>query len=115
DPSQLIPAPGIRGRVTAVRMAKDQLVEVYGAGVRPRRADAGRNYIAYRGGAIHFGKLTMADTDLKLIDNNPRDSFDFSVDHYKEQLVAGYSKTTPGSGLEVFMPDYYKVKKATGP
>lgn len=115
DPSQLIPAPGIRGRVTAVRLAKDQLVEVYGLGARPHRADGGRNYIAYRGGAVHFGKLTMADADLKLIDNNPRDSFDFSVDHYKDQLVAGYSKTTAASGLEVFMPDYYKVKKATGP
>jgi hypothetical protein len=115
DPSQLIPAPGIRGHVTSVRMAKDQLVEVYGTGARPHRADGGRNYIAYRGGSIHFGKLTMADADLKLIDNNLRDSFDFSVDHYKDQLVAGYSKTTPSSGLEVFMPDYYKVKKATGP
>jgi hypothetical protein len=115
DPSQLIPAPGIHGHVTAVRMVQDQLVEVYGTGGRPQRADAGRNYIAYRGGAIHFGKLTMADADLKLIDNNPRDSFDFSVDHYRDQLIAGYSKTTPSSGLEVFMPDYYKVKKASGP
>jgi hypothetical protein len=114
DPSQLIPAPGIRGRVTAVRLAKDQLVEAYGPGARPHRADAGRNYIAYRGGAIRFGKLIMADADLKLIDNNPRDSFDFSVDHYTDQLVAGYSKTTAASGLEVFMPDYYKVKKVTG-
>jgi hypothetical protein len=115
DPSQLIAAPGIRGRVTEVRMEKDRLVEVYGPGARTHRADAGRNYIAYHGGIIRFGKLTMTDADLKLIDNNMRDSFDFSVDHYKDQLVGGYSKTTPSSGLEVFMPDYYKVKKATRP
>ena len=56
----------------------------------------------------------MTDADLKLIDANAHDPFDFSVDHYKDQLVAGYSKTTPASGLEVFMPDYYEVRKAAG-
>ena len=113
DPEELIPAPKIHGRLRGVRLIKDALVETYGDGSNSRES-GNRNYIAYRGGTIRFGKLTMTDADLKLIDASARDPFDFSVDHYKDQLVAGYSKTTPASGLEVFMPDYYKVRKAAG-
>ena len=57
----------------------------------------------------------MTNADLKLIDSNPRDAFDFSLDHHKEQIVAGYSRTTPAWGLEVFMPDYYQLQKAKAP
>jgi trans-aconitate methyltransferase len=53
----------------------------------------------------------MNDADLELIDSDPTDPFDFSIDHYKEQLVAGYSKMTPHGGLCVHMPDYSKIKQ----
>ena len=32
-----------------------------------------------------------------------------SFAHYDAQLVAGYSRNTPGKGLQVFMPDYARV------
>ncbi len=48
----------------------------------------------------------MTETDLELVDEDPRDSFDFSVDRWQDQLVAGYSKTTPARGLKAHMPDY---------
>jgi hypothetical protein len=60
---------------------------------------------------VRFGKLTMADTDLELLDADPADSFDFSLDHYNEQLVAGYSKSNKQGGLCVHMPDYSKVNR----
>jgi outer membrane protein OmpA-like peptidoglycan-associated protein len=63
----------------------------------------------YRGGTLRFGKLTMNDADLKIIDADPKNPFDFSLDHYNAQLVAGTSKNTPNFGLVVYMPDYYKV------
>jgi hypothetical protein len=53
----------------------------------------------------------MDDTDLRLIDMNQRDPFDFYLAHYREQLVAGYTKTTPTFGLRVFMPDYNKLAR----
>ena len=71
------------------------------------------NYMAYRGGLLRFGKLTMTDSDMILIDMNPRDPFDFSLDHYNDQLVAGYTKNTPQHGLRVFMPDFYTLRKPT--
>ncbi|PYQ03033.1 MAG: hypothetical protein DMF82_14290, partial [Acidobacteria bacterium] len=33
------------------------------------------------------------------------DPFDFNLDRYNDQLVAGYSKNTPSRGLKTFMPD----------
>ena len=65
----------------------------------------------YRGGTLRFGKLTMSDTDMQLIDADPRDPFDFSPEHYQRQLVAGYSKNTPEGGLRVHMPDYRKAAR----
>jgi hypothetical protein len=69
----------------------------------------------YRGGVLRFGKLTMTDTDMKLIDADPTDAFDFFPDHYQDQLVAGYSKNTRAGGLLVYMPDYNKISKPLSP
>jgi hypothetical protein len=54
----------------------------------------------------------MSDTDLELVDMDPKDPFDFSVDDWNAQLVAGYSKTLPNRGLKAFMPDYGDLRKA---
>lgn len=43
----------------------------------------------------------------------PADRFDFFLDHYNEQLVAGYSRNTADHSLIVMMPDYRKTG-ATG-
>ena len=35
---------------------------------------------------MKFGKLTMEDVDLELVDKDPSNAFDFSLDHYQQQL-----------------------------
>lgn len=112
DPEQALPPPHISGRVTQVRLEGNSIVQVFGAPASYKwiRVQA-QNYMAYRGNRLKFGKLTMEDTDMVLIDPDPRDPFDFYLDHYKDQLVAGYTKTTPAFGLRVFMVDYNKLKK----
>jgi hypothetical protein len=57
----------------------------------------------------------MTDADMWLIDADPRDPFDFFPDHYLDQLVAGYSKTTKAGGLRVYMPDFDKAAKPIEP
>jgi hypothetical protein len=52
----------------------------------------------------------MTDTDLELVDDDPGDPFDFSVDRWNEQLVAGYSKTTADRGLRAHMPDFNDLR-----
>jgi hypothetical protein len=107
NPGRMLPPPRIEGRVTAVRIEGDRIVQTFWsqdtkALVLPYKA---RNYIYHRGGVLRFGKLTMTDADLEIIDQSPGSPFDFSLPDYNRQLVAGYSKNTPRLGLIVFMPD----------
>ncbi|MGB6525285.1 MAG: hypothetical protein WBE87_10250, partial [Candidatus Acidiferrales bacterium] len=67
------------------------------------------NYIAFRHNRIRFGKLLMDDADLILIDMDPKGPLDFSLDHYREQLSAGYAKITPNFGLRAYIKDYDKL------
>jgi hypothetical protein len=68
--------------------------------------------MAFRGGVIRFGKLTMQDADVQLIDLDPRDPFDFYLDHYADQLAAGYQKMTTSFAIRAYMKDYDKLPKA---
>jgi hypothetical protein len=112
-PDRLTPPPHIKGRVTAVRIEGQKIVQVFGSDTPvndlhpPVKA---RNYIYHRGGVLQFGKLTMNDSDLEIIDDDPRTPFDFFLADYNRQLVAGYSKNTPSHGLIVHMPDYARVE-----
>ena len=110
EPSQILKAPQIRGRVTTARIDGDRLRLVLGdaAPTKPAAGEAPRNFIWFRGGQIRFGRLTMANADLQLIDADPSDPFDFYPEKYNEQLVAGYSRNTGDGALRTTMPDYNK-------
>ena len=107
NPEAILPLPRIQGRLTAVEIAGNAIVEHFG-GRLPDLPPG--NYMTYRRGRLRFGKLTMNDTDMDLIDMDQQDPFDFYLAGYREQLVAGYTKTTPAFGLRVFMPDYDKLR-----
>ena len=112
SPLEVLPPPQIKGRIAAVRVGTDGLEQVFA----PARGAAQlgglsvpdstfRNYMLYRGGTLHFGKLFMTDAELFVVDLNEQTPFDFDNDHYQRQLIAGHSRTLPSLGLEVFMPD----------
>lgn len=115
DPASLLPPPAMHGRITAVRIENGSLVQVFGPGGQQALSPppASKNYIYWQGGQLSFGKLTMTETDLELVDEDPSDAFDFSVDRWNEQLVAGYSKITPGRGLKAHMPDFNDLVSAS--
>lgn len=110
NPTAILPPPRIQGRVTAIAIRGNVIVQTFGGKPVNPHGRTG-NYMSYQGGQLKFGKLTMSPTDLILIDPDPRDPFDFYFAHYKQQLVAGYTKNTPQDGLRVYMPDYGKLKK----
>jgi len=116
DPTALLPPPRMDGKVKAVSVSGDRLVmQLAGAGAPPKRpatlpSPGSRNYLYFYGGSIRFGKLTMSDADMQLIDNDPSTPFDFFPAHYEEQLVAGYSKNTPQQALRTYMPDFNDLK-----
>jgi hypothetical protein len=112
DPEKILPPPRIQGKVSAVRIQGDNIVQVFGDPQVPNfAAKQEGNYIAFHDGDMRFGKLTMSDSDLIMVDIDPRDSFDFYIDHYQDQLVAGYTKTTPEFGLRVHVVDYDKLRR----
>lgn len=108
DPSELFPPPHIHGRLRAISIVGNEVVQEYGIQTPPSEKVSG-NYMAYHGAQLRFGKLTMNDTDLVLIDMDPQDPFDFYLAHYRDQLVAGYTKTTPSFGLRCYFRDYSKL------
>ena len=115
SPTALLPPPSVSGRVGAVEVKDSEIVQVFQpqgkAAVKPLVVPDAKaeNYMFYRGGVLRFGKLTMHDTDLLIVDAEPADPFDFYLDQYNAQLVAGYSKNTPDHGLIVVMPDYRRT------
>ncbi len=129
DPQRILPPPRIRGKLTEIRIVNGELAMKFGpskseesgkskdakaaneSSAEALNSCGGRNYLTFRGGSLRFGKLTMSDADLELVDAQPGDPFDFSLDHYKQQLVAGYSKTTNRDGLCVHIPDFDKLKR----
>jgi hypothetical protein len=116
DPARMLPPPRMSGRITAVRVQGDEIIQIFGKETRDWATEQPRsNYMAYRGGVLRFGKLTMNNADLRLTDADPTDPFEFSPDHYKDQLVAGYSMTTASGGLQVYMPDYSKISNQISP
>ena len=63
------------------------------------------NFLRLRGGTLDFGKLTMHDVDLTMIDGSDDPWFDLDLVHYQDQLVNGYTRMTAEKGLEIYMPD----------
>jgi hypothetical protein len=108
SPGKMVPPPEIRGRVTHVEIRGDRMIQTFGTPPKPARGRT-PHYVWFRGGSIRFGRLTMTNTDMKLIDADPSTPFDFYPAKYKAQLVAGYSKNTPDQALRVYMPDYATV------
>jgi hypothetical protein len=116
DPVRILPPPAIEGHATAIRVDGDELVQTFGTvGAVPPLVPPDTStgaYMYYKGGTLHFGKLLMLDAQMQIVDVRPSGFFNFSLDRYKDQLVAGYSKTLPDLGLQVFMLGLDKLSTA---
>jgi hypothetical protein len=117
DPQRILPPPQMRGHLTSIDVENRGIALVFGSSKGQLEGSTsscgGRNFLSFKGGSVRFGKVTMSDADLELIDVDPGDPFDFSIDHYKDQLVEGYTKMTRPGGLCVYMPDFNKLKQNT--
>jgi hypothetical protein len=120
DAAAILPPPATEGRLRQLQIRSGLVqMRMTGPGApsgRPRTlpVPSARNYLYFYGGTIRFGKLTMTDADMQLVDAHPADPFDFFPARYDKQLVAGYSRNTERHGLKVFMPDYARVQANGG-
>lgn len=116
EATALLPPPKFVGKLAAVRIDGDQLMQTFGNpadSTPPTQTldSAATNFMLYRGGTLHFTKLLMTDAEMLVVDADPRTPFDFDNRGYRKQLVAGRSRTLPDMGLEVWMPDARSLGK----
>ena len=115
DPNRALPPPKVELHLVDVRVEGDELVQVFDAGrhlpelVLPHPEE--KNTMYYRGGTLRMGKLLMVDADMQVVDTDPSDPFDFMIDRYNDQLIAGFTRNQPNYGLLVFMRDFDDVGK----
>jgi Domain of unknown function (DUF811). len=119
DPQRALPPPQVDLRLVDVRIEGDELMMFFDAGRHlPELAlphPEEKNTIYFRGGTLRMGKLLMVDADMQVGDTDPADPFDFYIDRYNDQLVAGFSRNRPNYGLSVFMRDSADVGKPARP
>jgi hypothetical protein len=119
DPEKILPPPSVELKLTAVRVAGDELIQEFDAGQHlqalvPGRPDE-KNWMYFHGGTLRMGKLLMVDADMQVVDTDPADPFDFFIDHYNDQLVAGFSRNQANYGLVVYMRDFNDLGKPKQP
>lgn len=123
DPQTALPPPTIKGRVVAVRIEGDELVQQLGpspgaAAIEappPPPDPAAPNYMHLYGGTVRFGRLFMVGTNLQIADAHPQDPFEFYLTYYNNQLAAGYSRSHLDDSLTTYMPDFPMVGKTLEP
>jgi len=108
-PDSIIPPPTIEGHATAIAIVGNEVVQTFrdDSTVAPLQVPdpSAPNFMLYKGGTLRFGRLVMLDAELQIVDRDTTDPFRFNLDRYNTQLIAGYSRTLPDLGLEVYMPD----------
>ena len=106
DTEKLLPPPHIHGRMSSVTISGEDLQVVYGnAGGDEQHLAQWHNFLRLSGGSLDFGKLTMRQVDLTMIDASKDPWFDLDLVNYQAQLVYGTTRMTSKAGLEIYMPD----------
>ncbi len=114
EPLKILPPPSIEGRLVGVSIAGDELLQDFDDGhhATPLALPVpAANFMYFRNGTLRMGKLFMVSADMEVIDLNPRDPFDFDIDEYNKQLVAGRDQNRDNYGLTIYMRDYHELGK----
>jgi hypothetical protein len=110
DPTKILPPPQIDAHLAGVHIEGNELMQVFDSGMHlpdlPLPYPEEKNVMYYRHGTLRMGKLLMIDADMEVTDTDGRNAFDFFIDRYNEQLVAGFERNQPDYGLLVHMRDF---------
>lgn len=117
EPLMVLPAPKVKARLLSVRLEPGAMLQTFGPAegnptppARPAMPlPNAPNYMYFWSGVLHFGKLFMPAADMQVVDESPADPFDFFLDQYNKQLVAGFTRNQPDYGLEVHMVDWKEL------
>jgi hypothetical protein len=112
EPLQILPPPTIEGRLAKASIEGDEMMQDFddGRGIAPLATPvAAPNFMYFLHGTLRMGKLFMVSADMEVIDLNPQDPFDFFIDDYNSQLVAGRDQNRADYGLTIYMRDYHDL------
>ena len=105
--TELLPPPHIKGLLTNISITSPDLILIYGNAPNDQNQLAQwHNFLRFKGGTLGFGHLSMHPADLTLIDASNDPWFDLDLINSQAQLSNSYSRMTPESGFEIFMPDF---------
>ncbi len=106
DTSRLLPPPHSRGQITSIHIDPPDIEVVYGNALNDEvKLAQWHNFLRLSGGTINFGKLTMHQADLTMIDVGNTPWFGLDLANYQAQLTKGYARITSNFGVEAYMPD----------
>ncbi|MES2222311.1 MAG: hypothetical protein V4587_15260 [Acidobacteriota bacterium] len=121
---QMFPPPHVSGQLHDIQISGNRLSMIFGTSATSHASGnfaakkpsiASGSHIYFYGGTMKFALLTMSPVNLELVPLKPdlHPLFEFSVDQYYQQLVAGYSKSLPNKGLLVYMADDRELQPST--
>jgi hypothetical protein len=113
DPQTAFPPPQIKAKISGVKIVGQGLVLTFGQGAPKLEPRTWKNYMYMHGGTMQYGREQMFDSDLAMIDSTPGDPFEFYLNNYWCQVVAGSIKAQPDKAMRLYVPDWSKMAKGT--
>ena len=104
-PFALFPPPRVTGTVSAVSVGPEGIRLTFaGNPISAPQLDA-RNYVYLRGGRAQFGHFCSVDTDILILDQDPRTPFNFSLANYQALIPRSRIEIHDTRSARVIMPD----------
>jgi len=105
-PLGLFPPPRVKGQIQSVDVSQNGVrIGFAGAPIAAPTANTATNYVYLRGGTSEFGHIRMADTDVLIADQDPRNLFVFSLADYQRLLPRSRFEMPAPNTVRVTMPD----------
>lgn len=110
EPFKIFPPPQIGGFISDMKIESNGLRMFFSSksSVKfpPLPVKNVTNYLFLYQGDVKFGKLTMVDARLQMVDMTQKNDFDFYLKKYLIPLGMGYSKIQRDGSVIAYIPDY---------
>lgn len=105
-PFGLFPPPRVDGKMASVTVDDNVIRLAFSGSPIPAPKSSARNYVYLRGGTSQFGNIRMLDTNILIRDQDPSDSFVFSLARYADMIPRSNIEVHDTRSARVTMPDF---------
>ncbi|MEO5989036.1 MAG: hypothetical protein ABIU54_06400 [Candidatus Eisenbacteria bacterium] len=105
-PFGLFPPPRINGRIGSITVGASEISIGFAGDPITAPKSSARNYVYMRGGTSQFGRFRMVDTDILILDKEPKDPFVFSLRYYAQMLPRSIITLPDAQSAQLTMPDF---------